>query len=293
MSYLTDYFNVLNGWPSNSPEENSNEDTSESNSSSDEDIYKKDDSQISDDDSDEKSFYENKSYMKFVNEFSKKLPNDFMKNRKIGQNENHICKLIREDLIDEFISYVNQHNYPLNSNIEKSIYETNSLLTKNNPTLIEYASFFGSVQIIKYLYLNKVKLTPSLWIYGIHGDNPELINILEENHIKPNNNDFSECFKEAIKCHYIDTSNYIQNNFLNNSKSESDNFNILSYCFHYHNYSYFPNEINDNLVFYFACKYDYYTIVENLLKTKRIDLNEKHVLNYFFLFWSFFSNNFS
>ena len=73
---------------------------------------------------------ENK-FKKFLRKFSKQLPDNFFKQRKIGQNENYICKLIREDSIDEFITFVNQHNYLPNSNIERSIYETNSFLIKN------------------------------------------------------------------------------------------------------------------------------------------------------------------
>ena len=34
----------------------------------------------------------------------KKQPDNFLNDRKNGQNENHICKLIREDLIEEFIA---------------------------------------------------------------------------------------------------------------------------------------------------------------------------------------------
>ena len=75
-------------------------------------------------------FYQSENFINFVKEFSNKLPDNFFKQRKIGQNENFICKLIREDLIDEFITYVNQHDYSLNSNVDQSIYETNSFLIK-------------------------------------------------------------------------------------------------------------------------------------------------------------------
>ena len=51
-------------------------------------------------------------------------------------------------------------------------------------TLIEYAAFFGSIQIFNYLKLNKISLTPSLWKYAIHGNNAEIIQILEENHFQ-------------------------------------------------------------------------------------------------------------
>ena len=56
---------------------------------------------------------------------------------------------------------------------------------RNETNLVEYAAFFGSIQIFKYLLVNQVKLIPSLWIYAIHSRNPEIIHLLEENNIEP------------------------------------------------------------------------------------------------------------
>ena len=56
---------------------------------------------------------------------------------------------------------------------------------QKTPTLIEYSTFFGSIQIIQYLKYNKVPLTNSLWLYAIHSNNTEVIHFLEENEIKP------------------------------------------------------------------------------------------------------------
>lgn len=54
---------------------------------------------------------------------------------------------------------------------------------KKSISIIEYASFFGSIQIFQYLIMNKVELKPSLWLYAIHSQNAELISLLEENKI--------------------------------------------------------------------------------------------------------------
>ena len=89
---------------------------------------------------------------------SKEITENFEENRKIGENHNHICKLIRNDLIDEFISYVNLKNIPLQTKIDNSIFETNLGLIDSNITLIDYAAFHGSTQIFKYLYLNNAKI---------------------------------------------------------------------------------------------------------------------------------------
>ena len=50
--------------------------------------------------------------------------------------------------------------------------------------------------------------------------------------------------------------------------------NIYSYSFHYYNFSYFPQEMNNIIIFYYACQYDYYEIVENFLNSSKIDLNK-------------------
>ena len=61
----------------------------------------------------------------------------------LGENDSYICKLIRDDSIEEFIIFVNQGNISLaSSKIKYSICETNTFLMNNEPTLIEYDSNF-------------------------------------------------------------------------------------------------------------------------------------------------------
>ena len=84
-----------------------------------------------------------------------------------GENDSYICTLIRNDSVEEFITNFSQ--------ISNSIFETNLFLIENIPTIIEYASFFGSIQIFQYLKYNNIKLEPSLWLCAIHGKNAEII----------------------------------------------------------------------------------------------------------------------
>ena len=60
----------------------------------------------------------------------------FDSKRKIGENENYICNLIRNDQVKEFIVHVNKTNLSLSTIIEPSIFETNRFLIDKNPTLI-------------------------------------------------------------------------------------------------------------------------------------------------------------
>ena len=203
--------------------------------------------------------------------------NNFEEKRKEGENDSYICQLIRNDSIDEFVIHVNQTNLPLSTQISQSIFETNSFLINKEPTLIEYSAFFGSIQIFKYLQINNNKLlTPSLWLYSIHGMNHEIISILEENHIKPKVQSFKDCLFESIKCHHNEISNYFldQNSELHSNEIE---FQMFLNALKYHNYAYFPKKINDTKLFYFWCKYDYLYFVELLLKENKIDLNLKTI----------------
>ena len=68
----------------------------------------------------------------------------FEEKREEGENDTHICSIIRRDSVDEFIEYVNQTNISLEHQIKSSIFETNSLLNEiKNINLIEYAKFLN------------------------------------------------------------------------------------------------------------------------------------------------------
>ena len=129
-------------------------------------------------------------------ESNKELPENFYEKRRERENDNQICKLIRKDSIIDFITYINQNDIQSKSIINPSIYETNLFLIKNQKVqLIEYAAFCGSIQIFNYLQNNGAELTPLLWLYAIHSNNAELIQILEENKIIPKDATYEECFQ--------------------------------------------------------------------------------------------------
>lgn len=70
-------------------------------------------------------------------------PEDFLEKRKIGENDNEISKIIWNDLIEEFIIYVNKESCSLDSCTDEPIYETNSYHSGDidEIALIEYAAF--------------------------------------------------------------------------------------------------------------------------------------------------------
>ena len=138
--------------------------------------------------------------------------------------------------------------------------------------------------------MNQAKLNSSLWLYVIHGSNSEMIHILEENRIKPFHDSYEECLEESIKCHHNDIATYIYDNLISNTDQyiSTNNFfsNIIFYSYHYHNYHFFPDEVNQKYNFYYACKFDYYDIVEYFLNENKIDINEPimEILNVLILF---------
>lgn len=200
-----------------------------------------------------------------INEKNMKV---FERKRLIGENDSYISQLIRNDSIDDFVSYIHQTNFYLSSKIKESIYETNSFLIENEPYLIEYAAFYGSLQIFLYLKANNVSLYPSLWLYAIHGKNAEIIHHLENCHVKPPNGNYHSCFHEAIKCHHNDIANYFKNLF--NEKEKIDYKPI----FKYYNINQIPNEFGDSINFYYLCKYNYSKLVELYIKPRQISMKD-------------------
>ena len=69
-----------------------------------------------------KDFISDKNFI-LDKELVVEITEDFNEKRKIGENENYICNLIRNDSIYEFISYVTQTNCSLKSKINPSSFE--------------------------------------------------------------------------------------------------------------------------------------------------------------------------
>ena len=185
---------------------------------------------------------------------------------KLGENHSYICSLIRNDNVKEFVSYVNQKCINLRTRkIKHSIFETNPFFKNSSPSLIEYATFFGSIQIFNYMRMNKVELSSSLWIYAIHSNNAEMIHLLEQYHVKPIDSSYEDCFKEAVKCHHNSVANYILNNFIQKDVSNAS----ISFSLQFHNFE-FLDEIKDTHSFFnLACKYDYVDIVKFIFNSNK------------------------
>ena len=60
---------------------------------------------------------EEKNKNEWVEDLYKELPDNFIALRKIGENDSYISKLIRKDLVEDFIIYVNKNCISRNSTI--------------------------------------------------------------------------------------------------------------------------------------------------------------------------------
>ena len=215
----------------------------------------------------------------------------FNQKRKCGENDELICELIRNDSIDDFISYVNKNELKLTIQIKKSIFETNFLLNKNSINLIEYTAFFGSIKIFKYLLKNGVNLTSNIWLYAVHSNNAELIHLIEENDIHP---DFDVCknvFCESIKCHHIDIAYYLYQQFQNETNLYVNE--KIQFYLRYYNFIEFSNRLNEICIqnedqksnfCYYLCKYDYFFLFDLMLKKIKINVNSVVVMKQKFLY---------
>ncbi|KAK8871525.1 hypothetical protein M9Y10_007254 [Tritrichomonas musculus] len=199
----------------------------------------------------------------------------FESKRLIGENDSEICKLIREDSVVEFITYVSANIIDVSSQTPYSIYETNSfLLSREKTSLIEYAAFFGSNEIFKYLRINGAKIESIIWFYAIHGKNAEIIRILERDGIK---RDTDEKLSESIKCHHNEIANYFEMNeedsdhykspYMSVDEDKEAPFGIANY-----NFDFIPKDFfQDKLSFFYLCEYKYFELARLYLKSMNID----------------------
>lgn len=223
-----------------------------------------------------------------------KLPPNSENQKKIGESNSEFREFLKTDNLDKFKEYVKNTKYSLSQPVKLSIFESNQFLLKfKEISLIEYVSFYGGINILKYLVSQNFKLTSSLWLFAIHSNNIEIIQYLEENSIKPPSNDFNGCLSEAIKCHHINIMNYIKEKYVQNDQKIS--VFSLSKDLRYYNFLSLSEKVAkmesfDDLeqgfytckdkitnVFYEFCKFDYSSIVEFLLKNEKFDLNEPRI----------------
>ena len=148
-------------------------------------------------------------------------------------------------------------------------------LYKYSFSLIEYATFFGAIQICRYLEREGIKMSESLLINSIHSQNAELIHLIEENFEKElKTSDKEELYQrfleESIKCHHNDVSNYIIYNHLD--KNKSHDFGIK-----YYNYAFIQSDHINEMSFFDFCNYEYLSFVKLFVTNSNININHRKI----------------
>ncbi|OHT01640.1 hypothetical protein TRFO_31526 [Tritrichomonas foetus] len=118
-----------------------------------------------------------------------------------------ISHIIRSDNAILFQEYFAKTNLDVNSEVPECFYEINKELSKNERKLsmLDYASYFGSLDIFKYLLLNNAEISQFTPIYAVIGGNSEIMHILEDSKVIFT----SKCMKKAIKYHRNNIFNYL------------------------------------------------------------------------------------
>lgn len=145
-----------------------------------------------------------------------------------GYSVDKLAEIIRNDDIDSFGQIVSQigQSFDFNQTIKSTNFER-CVLLKTDPTLIQYASFFGSVKIFKFLYLNKSdieivrKNMYTIAHFAISGGCSEIIHILAQNGVN-----FLSGFSISIQFFQNGIFQWLLENYA--PKSEED-FELMNY----------------------------------------------------------------
>ena len=69
------------------------------------------------------------------------------------------------------------------------------------------------------------------------------------------------------------------------NKKSNDEFQTFLVCLKYNNYTYIqPNNLFDESIFYYLCKYDYCDLVKMLIQNLNLNINHKKISNNFHSF---------
>ncbi|OHT07903.1 hypothetical protein TRFO_05007 [Tritrichomonas foetus] len=154
--------------------------------------------------------------------------------RKEIHSPEEIARIIREDNLDLFLQYISKRDqFNINSRIKSSLFENNEDINNEGKgiSLLEYSMAFHSINIFRYLWINKAKYSKESLQYCIIGGNFEIFHILET----------ESKFKFDQNCHFKSIE-YLQNEiheyFLN---STSPKLNQIHRSYLLDCYSKIPN----------------------------------------------------
>lgn len=186
--------------------------------------------------------FNNELFESNVDEETKKSLNfeEMKKCRTKGQNSFLIAQFIRDDDCDNFQEYLSKTNTNVDSFLPLSEYEQCRLLSQKMK-LIDYAAFFGSIKIFKFLVMNKCNLTNKTSQFAIAGGNYDIIHFIEDQKCS-----FNSCIEISIQFHHNEIFEYLIEKIPNKNEKIDGVFyaSIQSYNAEIF-YQYFENILND------------------------------------------------
>lgn len=219
---------------------------------------------------------------------------EYRKEANEGMNNNNLCVIIRNDDIDTFKQIaVNTINFDLNQKIKRYKFERNPEMNKT--TLIEYAIYYNSMKIFKYLFLNIEKddllnKNPNIEQKAIIGNNIECVRLLDQSNFIT-----KESLFYSIKSFETDIfiwlyQNKYPNGYFKKSSNKSITSQIFDYCIKYGNMQILLfllvdedfdinfKDTNGNTLLYTCAKYDKRLIARFLMLNDKFKMTISNFL---------------
>ena len=142
-----------------------------------------------------------------------------------GETNMRIIKIMYDDDISEFISYVTVTNFDLRKEYHFQFPSANRAITHRQClTMTQIAASLGAFQIFKYIIKQTYRIGYNMWMFAIYGGNPEIIHYLEDNYLDFNNIDAAMCCARAFRSDFM---RYFEENYSNMWKLEYDDVLML------------------------------------------------------------------
>lgn len=187
----------------------------------------------------EENIKDSNQYEFFHNLFSQKVDTENDPRFQVG-NTDQLSISIRNDDIDLFQSIVSKNNINIrNYKLSISKFEKNKCLNFDQIYLIEYASFYGSIKIFKFLQMNNAPFTNSFLQYAICGGNHEIVHLVEKSiNGQLKEQEMEKILNLSIIFHRYELTEYLIDFY--NMKIQYDDFLMSIF---YNNYNFFINHI--------------------------------------------------
>ena len=159
-----------------------------------------------------------------------KIPH--MKDGKTDESTNDLWVLIKNDDVQSFSKYISVNGIDMSKLEYHYSGENDNLfyhINYDSLSILDYAAYKGSINILKFILINGLKIPNSTFKWGVNGGNHEIIEFLENHSDHKLSDSFLDC---AIEYHRNDIAKYIIEHF---DGDESNYGYYISACGRYSN----------------------------------------------------------